>query len=240
MGARRQALLELQSIELQIVDIRRQLALKERSVAVHQKKLQALQAALAAERAEVKRSQSEFDAVDLDLKARSAHIDKLRAHLNTVKTNKEYAAVLSQLNTDKAEASRVETRALEMMSAMEARRAALAVREKEEQAELRRLEDLQQQLEQTRHSLMPRINELVEQRKAAAAAVDAQTLSLFERLSERYEGEAMAAVAKVSPRSTEYICSGCNMSLRPDVSNALVTRDEVVTCKSCGRILYMT
>ena len=35
------------------------------------------------------------------------------------------------------------------------------------------------------------------------------------------------------------ICDGCNMSLAAERANALLTRDDVITCDSCGRILYI-
>jgi predicted nucleic acid-binding Zn-ribbon protein len=40
------------------------------------------------------------------------------------------------------------------------------------------------------------------------------------------------------PKRDEYLCSGCNMKVTLEVINALQTRDELQTCKVCGRILY--
>ena len=36
-----------------------------------------------------------------------------------------------------------------------------------------------------------------------------------------------------------YVCGGCFMSLNAEHANALRSRDEVRTCDSCGRILYL-
>jgi hypothetical protein len=53
---------------------------------------------------------------------------------------------------------------------------------------------------------------------------------MFNRISERYDGEVMARVIQVHPRHPEYLCEGCNMSLAAERANALLTRDDYVHC----------
>ena len=77
------------------------------------------------------------------------------------------------------------------------------------------------------------------QRDLAAEEVEPRTIALFDRLSERYEGEVLAEVERTNPRRDDFLCTGCHMSLRVEVANMLKSRDELVTCKSCGRILFM-
>jgi len=239
MGAVLESLLALQDVELQVVDIRRQLAAKERGVKRQAAKLRAAEDALAAEREELKRTQVQMDEVDVDLKSRNAHVSKLRENLNTVKTNKEYAAVLSQLNNEKADVTRLESRAYELMAAVEARKQALAEREEAVQQEVRRLQTLEAQLAQAQGSFAERLAELERQRDAAGERLDQKTLELFNRISERYEGEVMARVIQVHPRRQEFLCEGCNMSLAAERANALQSRDDVITCDNCGRILHI-
>ena len=239
MGAKLQALFALQDIELQIVDICRQLERKKRRVKSQHHKLQATRETIEAERLSVRKSQSEFDNLDMDIKGRSANIDRLREHLNTVRTNKEYAAVLARMNNEKADVSRLETRALQIMQSVEARKQELARHEQAEATETERLEDLQAQLEQAQHSFAGRLERLQKQRDEATAQIEPKTITLFNRLSERYEGEVLAEVERTNPRRDEFICTGCHMSLRVEVANMLKSRDEIVTCKSCGRILFM-
>ncbi len=239
MGSKLQGLLELQDIELQIVDIRRQLARRERAVKAQESKLGELHGELKAEEDELKRFRVQVDQVDLDLKSRTARIAKLREQLNSVRTNKEYAAVLSELNNEKADASKVESRALEMMEHADQRSAALSERRAAEQVEGQRLADLQAQFEQASKSFTDKLTDLERQRKLAVDEIDSGALARFERLSERYDGEALAKIERTHPRRDEFICSGCYMSLSAEVANAVLTRDDTVTCKNCGRILWM-
>ncbi|MFQ5806445.1 MAG: zinc ribbon domain-containing protein [Phycisphaerae bacterium] len=234
-----QALFALQDIELQIVDIRRQLERKQRLARAQTGKLKAARDAIEAERTHVKRAQAEFDELDLDLKGRSANISRLREHLNTVRTNRDYAAVLAKLNNEKADVSRLENRALGIMQAIDARKQELAEHERAESAEAERLRELQAQLEHARESFASRLEELQTQRREALVKIDRNTVTLFKRLSERYDGEALAEVERPDPGRDEFICAGCHMSLRTEVANTLKSRDEIVTCKNCGRILFI-
>ncbi len=239
MGAMLDALLALQDIELQVVDIRRQLAARQRNVKQQAARLRAAEETLAAERAEFKRTQVQMDDVDVDLKSRSAHISRLRDNLNTVRTNKEYAAVLSQLNNEKADVTRLESRAFELLAAVEARKKAVAEHEEAVQHEAQRVAALESQVAHAQTSFTDRLAALERQRAAAGRDLDAKALELFNRISERYDGEVMARVVQMHPRRQEYLCEGCNMSLAAERANALLTRDEVITCDNCGRILHM-
>ncbi len=239
MGATLESLRVLQDIELQIVDIRRQVAARQRSVKRQTAKARSAEEAVGAAREDLKHSQAEVDSLDLDLKSRNESIARLRDNLNTVKTNKEYAAVLSQLNTEKAEVSRMETRAYQLMEALEGKKRVIAEQDDQVRQEEARLEDFKAQLARAEHSFAERLKGLEEQRAEAAGRLDAKSLKLFNRVSERYEGEVMAQVVRTHPRRDEFICDGCNMSLAAERANALLTRDEVITCDNCGRILYI-
>jgi hypothetical protein len=240
MGATLEALLALQDLELQIADIRRQLAAKQRSVERQAEKVRAAEGALAAARDELRQTQITMDDVDVDVKGRSAHVTRLRDNLNTVRTNKEYAAVLSQLNNEKADVTRLEARAFELLESVEARKKALATQEDAVRQETERLANLQAQMAQGQRSFADRLAGLERQRAAAAARLGRDAIDLFNRISERYDGEVMARVVQIHPRREEFTCDGCNMSLASERANALLTRDEVITCDNCGRILYIT
>jgi uncharacterized protein len=239
MKAVLESLLALQDIELQVVDIRRQLLAKERGVKRQAAKLRSAEEALAAEREDLKRTQMQQDEIDVDLKTRDATVSRLRDNLNTVRTNKEYAAVLSQLNNEKADKTRLEARAFELLEAVEAKKRTFVEHEQTVQHETERLADLQRQLAQAQSSFEQRLTALQQQRDKAAEALDAKTLDLFNRISERYEGEVMARVTQVHPRRQEYLCEGCHMSLAAERANLLMTRDDVFTCDNCGRILHI-
>lgn len=238
MGAKLQALLDLQEIELQLADIRRQLRRKERMVAAQAAKLNAAGRTLAAEREQLQRTQASVDELDLDIKSRSSKINRLREHLNSVRTNKEYAAVLAQLNNEKADVNRLESRALALMEEIERKSRAFREREQARQQEAERLAQLKAQLEQAEQAFADKRAELEGRRAAAAGRLEPDVLHVFERVCQHYDGEVMARVARTRPGRDEFSCEGCHMAVSAERVNALLIRDEVLTCANCGRILY--
>ena len=88
------------------------------------------------------------------------------------------------------------------------------------------------ELESDIESLRPARNE-------AAAAVPQKQRDMFDRMADRFEGEAMAAISKPDRRREEYACTACNMDLVVNIYNKLHSRDELVFCPSCMRILYI-
>jgi predicted nucleic acid-binding Zn-ribbon protein len=239
MGTTLDALLELQDIELQLVDIRRQLAQKQRLVDRQGTRLQTARDRLAVEQERLRRTQVEVDSIDVDLKGRQAHVSRLREHLNTVRTNKEYAAVLAQLNNEKADANRLESRELELMAEVETQRQAVTAAEEAERAEADRLGDFQAQAGSAVATFSDKLSELQARREESINELDPRTVNLFERLSERYEGEVLAKIERTHPRRDEFICSGCHMTISAEHYNAAMVRDDVQGCPNCGRILYI-
>ncbi len=239
MGATLQALRALQDIELQIIDIRQQIARKERALQTQQRLLSGIDQTLAEQRAQLSTLQKQADAMDLDLKTRSAQVAKLRAALNSARTNKEYAAVLSELNTQKADETRVESTTMEMLEGVEKQRALCKETEAQRREVDARVSDAREQLDRTRATLDDRLKQLTRQRDEAAALLTPEVAHMFDRTSSRFEGEALARIVRTHPRRDEFICEGCNMSVNLERYNAVMTRDEVQTCPSCGRILYV-
>ena len=239
MGATLEALRALQEIDLQINDIKQQLARRETAVRIQQKKLAELRQTEKEQYDQLLTVQKDTDALDLDLKARAAHVAKLRTQLNTAKTNKEYAAVLQEINTQKADETHVESSVMELLQEIDRKKTALdETRNQAEEIELK-VEQARQQLQRTRESLADRLETLDKRRTEATAALDPPVAHMFDRTSERYEGEAMARIVRTHPRRDEFICDGCYMTLNLERFNAVMTRDEVQNCSSCGRILYV-
>ena len=88
-------------------------------------------------------------------------------------------------------------------------------------------------------ALQAEIDAIKPERDEAAKSVTPKAREAFDRLADRFEGEAMSPLIKPDKRREEYSCSACMMDLVRDVYNKLHTRDELVFCPSCRRILYI-
>ncbi len=239
MGAILDALHKLQTIETRIRSIREQLDSKERISKAHQKRIAAHEQKIADLAKQIRESQSHADRLELDRKAHEEHINKLREALNRAKTNKEYAALLTELNTNKADSLKSEDAVLTALSKVDELR--------KNQEELRVLLEKEQahgrQLVQAAEDMQARfadqLSELEQQRQDAADEIPPTILRMFERSCDRHDGEAMAIIHRAHPKRAEFTCGGCNMSVPLETINALQSRDDVQQCPNCLRILYL-
>jgi len=240
MSGTLEALLNLQSVERQIVEVRRELEAKREAVAAHRRRIEDLQADLQTLNEAHKARQKEAAAVELELKAREEEVAKLRASLRTAKTNKDYAAILTRINTLKADNSKFEEEGLRLIQAAE------DVQEQAKAVERQIAEAKEALAEVERNSaeevarLESALAALQQKRDEAARGVPAEALSVFERIARKRDGDAMARIIVVGDKPPyQYVCSGCNMSIRAEHANALRTRDEIRLCDCCRRILYL-
>jgi hypothetical protein len=108
------------------------------------------------------------------------------------------------------------------------------------QQEQEKLEEVKAGSQAEIDKLSGMVDELEKKRATAAEGIDPGVMKVFERVAERYEGEAMAPVEVMGKKPPyDYVCGGCYMALTAEHANALRVRDEIRRCDSCGRILYM-
>lgn len=240
MGPTIEALMALQAIEQDLSALRRRKRARQRAVVTQQARIDQHtqeREALAAEQLEKRK---ESDACELQIKAEEEKINHLRSALNAAKTNKEYAAVLTDINSHRADNAKVEEQGLKLLGEVDALRQQIESLDETIAAETARLEEIQASIADEVAKLDTMIADLQAKRDEAAGKVPAEALALFDRMAEQYDGEAMAKVdvSGKKPPFT-YTCGGCFMSLNAEHANALRSKDEVRQCDNCMRLLYM-
>ncbi|MBP7934301.1 MAG: hypothetical protein KA354_06600 [Phycisphaerae bacterium] len=239
MGATLDALLRLQTIENQLRNLNEKILSKRRSVEVCRKRVSKLEQQIAETHQSIKQAQAGADRFELDRKAKEEHIQKLKEALNRTKSNKEYAALLTQLNMEKADSLKIEDQVLAVMGRVDEER------KKERDFKARLEKEHAQVAELTRVAaaneaeLAAEVKELESQRAEAAALVPLGVLQIFEKTCEKHDGEAMALLHKTHPKRAEFVCNGCNMSIPLEIVNALQSGDKVYQCQTCSRILFL-
>ena len=234
------ALLELQSIERQLTHVKRRRGMRQRAITAQQNRIEQLQTDYDATHERSLSRRKDADRLELDLREREDKVAKQRGALNTAKTNKEYAAILTQINTLRADNSRIEEQTLTILQEVDSINTQLTAIKEQVQQEQNRLADIQKAGSEEIDRLDAMFEELSGKRELAAANVAAEDLSLFDRLAASHDGEAMAPIEiHGSKPPHKYVCGGCFMSLSAEHTNSLRTRDEIRTCGNCGRILHL-
>jgi predicted nucleic acid-binding Zn-ribbon protein len=239
MASLLESLHELQSIEITLQALRDKIDRKWRSVRVHQRQLKELEEALAAKHEEITRRQVAYDSQNLEVQSREAVIAKLRENLNKAKTNKEYSAILTQINTTKADNLKVEDFILESMQILETLKQEEAAIRDQRLNEAKRLAEVEAVAKQFESEIAEELAGVERQRAEAAKNIPAEALGTFTRVAERHEGEALVEVRQPYANLQEYVCEGCNLKIRIEIVNALLTRDDLQVCSNCGRILFL-
>ncbi|MEQ9460129.1 MAG: C4-type zinc ribbon domain-containing protein [Phycisphaeraceae bacterium] len=167
-------------------------------------------------------------------------VEKHRAAMNTVTNNKEYSALLVEMNTLKIEKNKLEEQIIKDMEQAEELKTQHATLAEQLENQKKLVERAEEDVVEARAEVGDKLDEAQAERDKAAADVPPDVITAFERLSEAYDGEAVCAVEEQDRRRKEYTCGGCYMSLPVEMVNSLIMRrDEVLTCPSCRRILYI-
>jgi uncharacterized protein len=233
------ALHRLQAVESKLRGLKDQLRRKDRQVLHHRHRIKEMEDQLVARHDEVKHRRAQVAQLELDFKTKEVSIGKLRAQLNIAKNNKEYSAILTQLNTERADNSKLEEKILMDLTAVDQVKASLDELEKNLVGQRAELAGIEGEYQEFRNNLQAQIDSLEGEHEAVAQEVSAKNLAIFQRVAEAHDGEAMAKILKPHPKEQEYICDGCNMTIPMEKVNALLTKEEVQLCTVCGRILYV-
>jgi len=166
-----------------------------------------------------------------ELKQGQEKLRKSRERLQEVKTNKEYQAMLTEIETLEKGSGRIEEEILVLYDRIDERKVSLKSNEKDFEQYRGGYEAQRKKINEELASID---GELVEQKKKFEALVPGLKPDLrrrYEMIKGRRNG-----IAVVSARSA--ICSGCNMNLPPQLYNELQRSEELIYCPNCNRILY--
>jgi predicted nucleic acid-binding Zn-ribbon protein len=235
MGPVLHALVKLQSVENRLRAVKTKLARRRRNVILQENQVRSLQNGLEAKREEIQLTRIQSDRLELELKSRDEQIAKFRAALNTAKTNKEYAAILTALNTNKADNAKIENQILELMKNIESDEVDCAQFQQQINEQKSKLELLRKETDTLTEKYQQEIDEIQAEWAQTAKAVPPQPLEIFKRVAETYDGEALAVV----DQQQAYNCGGCFMGLPAEIVNQLMTKDEIIRCPTCSRILVL-
>jgi predicted nucleic acid-binding Zn-ribbon protein len=239
MGPILASLFKLQEIEHDLRHVRRRLRSKENAVRIVQQKIDQLVVQQKTLTEQIRHQQIQIDEIELERASREEEIQHFRLALNRAKTNKEYAAMLTQINSYKVDNSKLEEQILKIMDGSDAAKVELEKLTAQIEAEQKRRDRAGEANAEEVAKLNKMLADLQGKRDEAAGAVPVDVLRAFDRIAGSRDGEGMAPIELARARGNEYICGGCYMGLSAEHFNALLSKDEIRHCDSCGRILYV-
>lgn len=158
-------------------------------------------------------------------------IKRSEGRMTEVKTNKEYQALLSEIETFKEAAGRIEEEILLVMDEIEEVKKQLSKREKEIALILEKVETEKQKLQEKMEQDEVAWKEKSERREILSKQVESNLFKLYNMLKEKRQGIGMVSVRNET-------CQGCFMNVPPQMFIEVQKNNALIRCPNCNRILY--
>jgi len=223
-------LVSIARIDSAVSAARRGLEAIPAKVAVIDRRIAEIDAARAAAEEKLEVLERERRELEAGIRDRETAMTSLKNKLMSVNNNKEYQAMLKEIEAVQGEVERNEERLLELFDEIE--QAGPKLRE-----ELDRIGGERGQIEKQKAGLTERAAELdaeivrlLDDKPWLMADLDTRVRGRYERVLSRHGDTGVVNV------DAEH-CGGCGTQLPPQVAVEVRKNNQILTCQSCGRIL---
>jgi predicted nucleic acid-binding Zn-ribbon protein len=215
----------------QLADLAEQLAAGPRAVAARTRQVDAAEARKAAAADDVKKARLVADQKQLQLKSAEAKIADLEAKLNACKTNREYQTLRDQIAADRMATKVLEDEIIEALERIDAVKPAVPAAETEITAAKKLLADAEAKVKAESGRLEAEVTRI-------RADLQAAEKDLVDDVRERYDRVVKQKGADGMSPVDGQTCGGCYQQLTGNMlSDVMLGR--IITCRSCGRMLYL-
>jgi uncharacterized protein len=228
-----QTLLDLQSVDLRLIEVRSRLAKFPKKIADVDALVTAAKADVEASKAAQLATVKDRKKYELDVEGWKEKVRKYKDQTSQIKTNEAYRALQHEVQMAEDQIAKAEDRLLEQMVASEEydrriKASQIALKEVEEITRIDRLK-----VDADSAAADKQLAELNEARKRAAADIPENLLDHYDRIVRKHHGVALAEVR-------EEKCAACGMRVRPHVFQEMrrLGSEEMFHCETCTRILY--
>jgi predicted nucleic acid-binding Zn-ribbon protein len=224
-------LIHLQRLDSAAHDAERRLAEEPEREKALEARLEAGRQRVAAAKERLAENQNVRRTIEKDVAVHQGRLSKFRDQLMAVKTNQEYQAMQKEIEFAQAEVKSIEDKILERMIEADELTSLVKRSEAELSADQKAVDTDRRAMGVETSELKAALERLAGERRAIVAALDPQTLMMFERVAGRRNGVAVA-------EARDGICTICHVRLRPQVFNTVRRNDQITQCDSCLCILY--
>ena len=231
MNADLERLIALQALDTAADAARRKLAAEPEHDKALEAQLEAARQRVAAAKEQLAANQTGRRALEKDVAVQQGRLSKYRETAMAVKTNVEYHAVQKEIAFAQGEIKTLEDKELELMVAADELTAAVKKAEQELAAELKATDADRKATAAQHGELQTALDRMTIERTDLVAGINKQQLALFEQVSRKRNGIAVA-------EARDGVCTICHVRLRPQVFNTVLRNDSINQCDTCNRILY--
>lgn len=180
--------------------------------------------------AEIKRNERQQHDLEMELQSTQDALDKGQLKLHEVKTNREYGAVLAEIDAGKQRMMSLEDQLLQLMEQAEQKRQAKRLQEQRVQAAHDALQEQGRVVEQASEVLGQEILAEREKRNQTAVGLDIELLEVYEKLAAQNDGSVVVHLR-------DGVCGGCHLKVQPQLVSEIRLQESLHTCPHCRLIL---
>jgi predicted nucleic acid-binding Zn-ribbon protein len=229
-----QNLLELQSVDTRLNEVRAQLATFPKKLADVEARLAAAKAAVELAKAAQVANFKDRKKFELDVEQTKERVKKYKDQMSQVKTNEAYKALQHEVQMAETDIAKAEDRLLEQMVSGEV----YDQRIKSSEKDLKEVEEAMRRerskVEAEKSVAEKDLAQIESERAHVVAEIPESLLDHYERIAKKHNGVSLAEVRNEK-------CSACGMIVRPHVFQEMrrSTSGEMIHCETCTRILYL-
>lgn len=169
--------------------------------------------------------------IETDIASKETQLQKFQEQMMSIKTNKEYDALVAQIDATKQGISEAETEMLQVMDSISTLEQEIPELEKAagdlEENNDKQLRILQEKID----AIGDKVSAKIAERERIVQAVPRRIKSMYERVRKGRGGTPVVPVRKRA-------CSSCFKALTPKKVQEIKKGDQIHTCESCGVLLY--
>lgn len=230
MNADLERLIELEKIDREAIRLTEEVAGLPKRVSVIEEKLAEHKAAVEESKARIKGNEVNRRQLEAAIKGSQEKIIKYRGQSSSVKTNDEYRALMHEVEFAEKQIAGCEDSILELMIGLENEEKALKIAEAELKTESADVEKEKVQARVRTAEDERLLAELKEKRGQLSAGVNESALAHYDRVM----GRRKSALAEARDQK----CMACFVMVRPQTWQDIRANEQIITCNTCGRILY--
>jgi uncharacterized protein len=226
-----QQLVLLQNLDDEIAEHNKILAEVPTQIDAGREDLDNKKKTLATAQEEIKLLQDNSKAIESEVQGENDHMAKIKIKLPAVKTNKEYTAILSEVDAVKVKVSELEDKELEIMETLEEKQKAIPEIEKNCKEEDAQFQEYKAKKEGELSRMKKELDDYITKREKLMEQVDKVMVHRYEKVAKSRGGQAVAPL-------WGNICQGCFQQTLPQMVINVKVGDTIVQCPSCLCFLY--
>lgn len=170
--------------------------------------------------------------LDAELRAEQDTLQKAKIKLQAVRNTKEYLAVQREFDANKKTASERDLETAKLTDAIAQFEKSIAQHEEELKAMQQHVAEEEELTTSRLQEVEAEIGRHTAERDTMVGAIRRDVMVKYESIRKRKPGRAVVPVVNG-------VCTGCNMSVRPQVLIHLHRGESIELCPSCQRIIFL-